>query len=157
MRLYVPYTEIQLATRIALRNYPYTPVEITDTYTYRQYWWDRWADGQSFINVEHDVVPWPGALDALWDCPQDWCAYGYHPNDNFDGSQTGPINLFPYLGCVKFSGTLIASTRCDRLNDWLTIDCDLAKSLTNAGYTPHQHRPAVTNANPILIKDLVWQ
>jgi hypothetical protein len=37
---------------------------------------DLWAAGESFIYVEHDVVPDRGLLPELWDCPEPYCTPG---------------------------------------------------------------------------------
>ena len=143
MRLFVPHTKIQPATRIALRSLSYVAYPVTD---YVAYWRERWVEGQTFISVEPDVVPWPGALEALDACPEPWCAYAYAPNEVW--SEGG----FPYLGCVKFSAAFIAATPhiWDGASDWRTLDLHLAD---RAPLPVHQHFPPVVNANPILLGD----
>lgn len=54
-----------------------------------------WREEQTFILVEHDVVPWPGALERLWDCEEMCCAYQY-PLGSGGELGTG-------LGCLKLS------------------------------------------------------
>src|SRR5712691_9602890 len=34
-----------------------------------------WGDGETFIIVEHDVVPPPELIDTMWSCPSDHCAH----------------------------------------------------------------------------------
>lgn len=58
---------------------------------------DAWRDG--FVLVEHDVVPWVGAVRQLWDCPGDWCAFRYAKGGSTIRS----------LGLVKFSARLVRS------------------------------------------------
>jgi hypothetical protein len=36
-----------------------------------------WNAGDPFIVVEHDVVPWPGAIAKLAECPNGWCTHDY--------------------------------------------------------------------------------
>src|SRR5688500_11449270 len=36
-----------------------------------------WEKG-GFILVEHDIAPWPGALDFIRLCPNDLCVYRYY-------------------------------------------------------------------------------
>lgn len=148
MRILVPFTEVQVATRIALRAYE---VEYWDVEDYATYWQVRWDEGTDFINVEHDVVPYPGAIESLESCPEPWCAYGYHLNDLFaDHVRT----LFPYLGCVKITHELIALTKDCWSSwedpDWLVCDKRLAEVARSHGLDVHQHFPPVTNANPLL-------
>ncbi len=157
MNIHVPYTKLQPVTIQALAGYQVTLAKVEGPYGYRSYFRDRWRAGETFISVEHDVVPWPGALEQLWACPELWCVYGYHDNDNFaDPAVTG----FPYLGCVKFSAELIAATPrawahnpCDchdqHPEDWVTLDRHIAHMLRPV-WAPHQHFPKVRNANPVL-------
>lgn len=150
MRVFVPHTRLQVATRVALRRVEHEPVELTAGYTYPDYWRDRWHAGEGFVNVEHDVVPWPGAVESLIECPAPWCAFGYHTNDVFADRER---SSYPYVGCVKFSARAIELTRgaCDGLTDWLMVDHALALALRAAGLDVHQHFPSVVNANPVLV------
>jgi hypothetical protein len=56
---------------------------------------EAWGDG-GFVLVEHDVVPWVGAIRQLEDCAQDWCGFRYAK-----GGSTVRA-----LGLVKFSDRL---------------------------------------------------
>ncbi len=38
---------------------------------------DLWTRGDTFIINEQDKLPWPGAIQELWECPMIWCAYSY--------------------------------------------------------------------------------
>lgn len=47
-----------------------------------EYAYDRlirrlWSEGQPFVLVEHDILPWPGAVQQLWECDRPWCAFQY--------------------------------------------------------------------------------
>lgn len=57
---------------------------------------DAWRDG-GFVLVEHDVVPWVGAIRQLEECAGDWCAFRYAK-----GGSTVRA-----LGLVKFSDRLV--------------------------------------------------
>ncbi len=153
MNVWVPYTVLQTATRISLIEcggvVHYVELDGWPG-AYARYWQHRWTEARRFINVEHDVVVWPGALRQLWECPEPWCAYGYHLNDDFaDRERTS----FPYLGCVKLSAELIVATQglWDGATDWLTLDGWLAGRAREAGVDVHQHYPPVVNANPVLL------
>ncbi len=143
----VPYTEVQPATRIALQPYTVQWREIETDYA--SYWRDQWTYGQPFINVEHDVVPWPGALEGLWSCIGAWCAYAYHHGEDYLDGQTA----FPYIGCVKIGRGLIEATPglWDDDVDWLVCDRHLAAGARAAGIEVCQHHPPVVNANPVLL------
>lgn len=55
-----------------------------------------WGMGEGFVLVEHDVVPWPGAVQELTDCESDWCRFRYPKGGR----------LIRSLGCCKFSERL---------------------------------------------------
>jgi len=65
---------------------------------YSKILFEYWNDHEGFIVVEHDIIPWPGALEKLWACKQLWCGHSYplHAQGLFGG----------YLGCTKFSAEL---------------------------------------------------
>lgn len=79
--LFLPHVTMQPATRIALIGYRYTPVKTEGVYGYCEYFQTRWKEGKTFLNIEQDIVVWPGAIQALWTCPRPWCGYDFHlPN-----------------------------------------------------------------------------
>lgn len=57
-----------------------------------------WRASESFVLVEGDVVPWPGAVRALLDCPEPWCGHNYPIASGFNCGT---------LGCVKFGAALM--------------------------------------------------
>lgn len=129
-------------------EYEYTPVKLTGVYDYWQYFVDRWQEGKTFINVEHDIAFWPGALEEIWDCPRDWCMYAYSCDHDF-------IINTPYLGLVKFDKSFIEPTKDqwqDTNKNWQVLDQELNRFARACGFTPHQHYPAVINANPNVTK-----
>ncbi len=152
MKIFLPYSKLQTATLIALIGYDFAPVELKGEYAYGEYFKARWAEGQSFINLEHDCVPWPGAIEAIEDCERDWCLYNYslpiHREQNLEIVEGG----MP-LGLVKFSAELIIRTKgaWDEPIDWSNCDNRLTKACKEAGFTPHQHYPSIVNANPVLL------
>lgn len=105
---------------------------------------EYWADGETFINVEHDVVVRPDTLRELENCPKDWCAFSV-----------------PYLGghyaglaCVKFGEALLrglpdALDRAGKMfngnhppRHWCTLDHFLQREvLPGAGFIRHEHEP----------------
>ena len=62
-----------------------------------------WTPPETFVNCEHDIVPWPGAIADLLACPQPWCAFGYLPYLDITTSA-------PNLGLAKFTDTFIGAT-----------------------------------------------
>lgn len=59
-----------------------------------------WAEQETFVFLEQDKIPAPGALQAIYECPSPWCAYPVP-------MQNGEYADFPSLSCVKFSGDLM--------------------------------------------------
>lgn len=151
MDVWVPFTRVQPATEVVLLRVTHRRWPIAGEDGYWEFWRHRWAGQRGFVNLEHDVVPWPGAMEAMWVCSEPWCAYGYDPNDLFaDHAHT----LFPYLGCVKIGAALIAGT--PHMWDgpparWDELDKHLAGRAREAGFDVHQHWPPVVNANPVLV------
>ncbi len=60
---------------------------------------ELWADGEGFVLVEHDVVPWVGAISQMEDCPGDWCGFRY----------AKCRSTVRALGLVKFSDDLVGA------------------------------------------------
>ena len=106
-----------------------------------------WAEGHGFTIVEQDIAPYPGALGAMWACPEPWCVTPYRCNGQYEG----------YLGCVRFSDALVQSQpdaieAIDRLKYdgtprryWGRLDTRLQQVLESRGYAKHRHWPSVTH------------
>jgi len=96
-----------------------------------------WAEGQPFIIVEHDILPWPGALRELWECE---CAWGAFPYYIFGQFRT-------QLGCTKFDpAKLGACPLPDEPVHWSRLDWAIITGLLDRE-TGHLHQPAVTHLN----------
>jgi hypothetical protein len=152
MKIFVPYTELQPATYIALIGYDYELIKLKGLYGYAKYFRDRWNDGQGFINIEHDCVPWPGAIEAIRDCPEPWCSYDYslpcHRNRDMHHETT-----FVPLGCAKINADMITRTKTawDKLKKWDILDGYITRLAQTAGFNVHQHFPGIVNANKALL------
>ena len=144
MNVYVPYTKLERATKRAVYGTHPHLVELIDNESYYDYFVDRWNEGKDFINVEHDVAPWPGALQELWACDKPWCAFGYEPDTDYANPAYTPA-----LGCVRFKASFITglADMWDVLEDrhWQRLDGHLASYARAYGFEVHQHRPAVLN------------
>lgn len=144
MRVVVPYTPGMLSAAVpyALRAHPADVVEWRPTEGERGYWdlmRGLWREGRSFVVVEQDVVPWPGAVEALWACPSDWCCHDY--------SDEGVPS--PMLGCTKIGAGLIARNPGiwdgrPRGGFSAGIDMHLWERCS-PGADPHFHHPPVTH------------
>lgn len=112
---------------------------------------ELWRQGETFVLVEHDVIPWPGAIAQLLHCDREWCAFPYR-------HRGGPALS---LGCTKFAGSLtrrLARVALDFERDpmhpwghgrYEAVDGALFKHLQRWGETaPHEHGPMVAHLNP---------
>lgn len=152
IKIYLPHVKIQPATHISLIGYKYTPVKTLGKFGYWDYFKKRWEEEETFINIEHDIVVWPGALEAIWNCPEDWCVYDFHlfchRNRKLEEEKVG----IP-MGCMKISKKLIKKTK----NHWtgkkvLPFETELHMTkITALGLKVHQHYPGVVNANKALL------
>jgi hypothetical protein len=96
---------------------------------------DHWRD--ELIVVEHDVVPWPGAMQAISGCAHDWCVYGY---------PFAPRKIGHALGCRRVSARVIEQ-RPDLPKRWAGVawnqlDAAVYKAL---GGMPHFHYPPLAH------------
>jgi hypothetical protein len=92
-----------------------------------------WTGKKGFCLVERDIVPWPGAIQALWDCPKPWCGYTY---------MLGRGQLAQGLGCVRFSDDLVQTEQPDFDVAWHEMDGHLMEGLGSY----HAHEPPVGHA-----------
>lgn len=136
-------------------------VVVKDEYTYGETMHRYWQMGDTFINVEHDIIPYPGALEALDQCPYQFCGYDYPIGH---AGLTGPCRGSA-LGCVKFGSLLIG--RFPDLSEpwqyvnWNGLDAAVFASLRYKLDDPpevktrwtnfcwHNHTPAVSHLSSI--------
>lgn len=99
-----------------------------------------WRQGDGFVLVEHDIVPWPGAVSALSSCPEPYCGHRYQIAGRLGGT----------LGCVRFSSALIAEhpdlpSRWAGTH-WSNLDIKLTSGLWDVGVREyHLHEPPVAH------------
>lgn len=150
MRVVVPATNLRSATESALgaTGYEWEAVDVSgSSRAYFDLLSAAWAEADSVVLIEHDIVVHPGAIEELDSCPHDWCGFPHEMGEW--GVQYG-------LGCVKFSHELIvrnpdAMTRVGVLYDdkhpkrhWCRLDAWLQGIiLPNAGETKHHHPTVV--------------
>lgn len=138
MNVWVPYTaKLRPETAAAAPSAQFVDVAAADTA-----YWDLlaslWRAGETFILVEHDIVPPDGALDGLWACERDWCGLPYPVGDHF-----GIFN-----GCTKFGAALLErfplAVEQMRSHHWASLDSQLIAYLQRQDPTlaPHIHWPA---------------
>jgi hypothetical protein len=110
-----------------------------------------WAEGRTFLIVEHDIVVTSDELRAMAKCPHEWCANAY---PYLGGVYAG-------LGCVKFSRTLIkkipsvmsavgalgARDLVHPSKHWCALDGRLRATLEIAGNNQHKHYAKIKHLN----------
>lgn len=98
-----------------------------------------WAGGEPFVICEWDIIPWPGALTALLDCPEPWCTHRY------------PVgaNLTTSFGIGKYRPTGPADPSWAE-TPWHLLDGFVVPVLNRLFGRPHVHEPPVAHcrANP---------
>jgi len=123
-------------------------VKLEGIYSYDILFRELWTIGAPFILVEHDIIPWPGALAQLWTCPEAWCGFTYSIYGEFRS----------YLGCTKFEparlgdcplpeGTLIAFEGMDRIIEKTLLLRAREDWKSPAKYKHHLHTPPVAHLN----------
>lgn len=110
---------------------------------YFELMYKHWKEGETFIVVEHDIVPWPGALKAIFDCQSQLCAYEA-PIGTFNGEYSGMG-----LGIWKL-GEAVMDKYPDHLDDpsltrlWHKVDGEMISRLIYDRHVEmHYHYPAV--------------
>lgn len=103
---------------------------------------DLYEEGEPFILVEQDILPWPGALFELWDCDCAWGGFSYLWNGV----------LAHWLGCTKFVPNELPSlegpwmgAQPDRLDFDGGPDAFILHALRAEGLEYHLHGPPVVN------------
>jgi len=147
MKVIVPYADAPHSVTVqVLASEPVASLlyhKCEGPYAYHELLRDIWRKCEPVIIVEHDVVPWPGALGELWLCPCKWGAYSYHMH--------GGIGIFHGFGCTKLTPDVMEATadiwECEPVL-WNTLDQKLWFAARLKGFEPHPHRPPVTHLNP---------
>ena len=101
MNVYLPFTHLRCETYEACLGAKLIPLRDHEK-SYGYYWHDIWEKGETFINVEQDVVPLAGVLEEMWNCPHPYCRTEYSYPWAGSRIDTSPI------GCAKFSSEFIA-------------------------------------------------
>jgi hypothetical protein len=160
-QVYVPYTHLREATRLYLADQTVEPdgkeVHLIDvshsSWGYTEHLAARWTIGQSWVNLEQDVVPWPGAIGALWRCREPWCFYSYLSHIDMVANGGAPFGLVRFsTGFMRQTADVWTQMRAyyepDYAQVWRMNDIFLFDYCRQRGIVPHQHSPGVFNANP---------
>jgi len=144
MKVIVPALDDNSTAHLALEaeGVKHTVYTMQSEYDYGELLRKCWLEQEGFIVVEHDIVPWPTALEQLDTCPCQYCGYNY-PVANT--RQMGAA-----LGCTKFSTGLIRLL--PNLADywhtcpWQHLDAEVIRSVVWAVGSMHHHYPPVAHA-----------
>ena len=144
-RLYLPYVSVAPGVREGIKDTGWKATEVYVGGSDSDYWAflaNLWAEGETFIILEHDVTVYEDSFDVLNDCENDWCAFGLP-------YLTG---TYPGIGCVKFGAELMETlplalqrvgerdTADHPARHWCTIDALLRHDLLFAGFRQCVHR-----------------
>ena len=150
MKIVIPYVQLHPKTEAAvlaaadeLDEIVWADVSDSDS-AYFQLLQKHWLIGETFVNLEHDKVPVPGALREIYDCEFQWCSYPHY-------AAQGPwIAELPTLGCTKFGAGVMAKhpdllERAGRLDvglggfHWQRLDMMISAGLLWALGSCHTH------------------
>jgi hypothetical protein len=121
---------------------------------------ELWQGGETFVIVEDDIAPWPGAIRAMLDCPHHWCGHHYCLPGRWDAAAEGDEDqqLWGTTGCYKVAGEVMVAApdlykRWSR-HDWWHLDVAVYVALRHVlglDAAPieemfHIHNPPVAHA-----------
>lgn len=154
MRVVVPYTNTEqdrvnsLIAPVIRRegiDCEFIKLPTSDDSAYWKLFCEIWEQRDPVVINEHDVLPWPGAIQALFDCPYHWCSYTYE--------MKGGYGIHHGLGCTKFTPEFM-----DKFPDvwinvdttmWNTLDAQLSQMARAEQFYPHPHNPPVIHLKGI--------
>ena len=109
-----------------------------DVYNYDKLFRELWNAGKTFIIVESDIIPWPGALQQLWECECIWGAYSYFV--------FGQLRV--QFGCTKFNPKELGELPLSETAiHWSRLDWEVISTLSKRWHAGHLHNPAVSHLN----------
>ena len=108
MKIVVPYVRLnsKTATAVLEEFQPGDEIIWGDTSAsdsaYFQLLLEHWRKGDTFVNLEQDKIPAPGALREIYECDHPWCTYPHLAH------QGDWVAEQPTLGCTKFRADVMA-------------------------------------------------
>lgn len=144
MKIVIPAISEDCPAALALRKEGvfFELVLMHDDISYSKFLCDLWKAKESFVLIEHDIVPWPGAIRQLIGCPKLWCSYQY---------PLAPYKLRPALGCMKVKDTVINHYPSLHLEHswsgrhWSQMDGPVCSALENSVGKTHIHNPPLAH------------
>jgi len=132
------------ALALTLEGLEVIEVMMNDYHHYARLFTEQWQSGRGFILVEHDIVPWPGALKQLDACQQECCAFEYPNNPIIEEPRSGWCMS---LGCIKFASSLLQRVPHDitwQNRGWDELDGSVFATLQGK-VDIHVHYPPVAH------------
>jgi hypothetical protein len=109
-------------------------------YSYSDMFTTLWKRNQGFVSIEHDIVPWPGAIEKLQQCIKPWCSYEY---------PLAPGTLRPALGCIKVADWTVHHFpnlyKMWENRKWNYLDGSVCPALESVTGRTHIHTPPVAH------------
>jgi hypothetical protein len=121
-------------------------VLVEDDYTYGRTLKRYWRENKRFINIEHDIVPWPGACEEMWECDYGYCTYQYPIGYSGKfGMSLGMVMLDPAIWELPDEYAYVWDEYT-----WNNLDGAVFGSMRDAHYgDPHIHTPPVAHLTPL--------
>lgn len=98
-----------------------------------------WQEGEGFTLLEHDVIPWVGAIRQLEECDGCWCSFPY--------AKSG--RTLHSLGFIKFSNWLVSEhpelAEGWSGEPWQSLEAPVLRAALSIA-PPCEHGPAVGHA-----------
>lgn len=120
-------------------------------YVFSEFLRYMWKQAEPFVLIEHDVLPYPGAIQEIWDCPEEFCGKPYRIA-TFEAACFG-CTYFGSELMTQYPDAMEEAARRDPV--WSCLDHRLADVLAESGRKgdqnpgdgswgwPHQHGPSV--------------
>jgi len=146
MKVVVPAVSSDCPTILALRKegVEFRMWQIENDYSYSDMFVQLWKEGEGFVSIEHDIVPWPGAIEEISICVyKHWCSYEY---------PLAPGTLRPALGCFKVSNWIVRTYpllyKMWENKTWNYLDGSVCPALESIVGTTHIHTPPLAHVKP---------
>lgn len=153
IRVIVPFTDVHPLADRALREVVPEAERVDvggNNLAYSRLLAELWADGESFLIIEHDNEITAAALQEAISCD---CPWGVNPYNGAGRSWEHSALIDKGLGCTRFSAILLANVpdaamKANAINDggsvcppghWKRLDARLYGVLRDAGYRQHLH------------------
>jgi hypothetical protein len=144
MKVVVPFTMRHIDT---IESVPADTMWIDVSAHDDRYWEvlaDLWDAGETWVNIEHDVVCRADVLHDFEPCPEPWCLHAYDNHSREDAEAWRNA-----LGATRFRSELMRAVP-DAVTSipvqhrgWRNVCDGIGNNLRAAGYTHHVHAPAV--------------